>query len=142
MRDAQAFHQRLKGTFSGILQWQALDALWARVKCGHWYFYQVGEALPDSTLCGEALAARIDALDALLRQEHDFHLCGIVYADHVESPTLIKVYDPGNLGSACSRNSTPTPPRWVLSTTPPAEIADAAPTPNNRKRWWQLFTRG
>jgi hypothetical protein len=76
-----------------------------------------------------------------LRQDHDFHLCGIVYVDHVEEPTLIKVYDPNNLGSACSRSTTPTPPLWILSTAPPPLIDNHAPVPNSRKRWWQLFSR-
>lgn len=134
------FHARLKGKFYGMLQWTDLDALWGRVKAGQWYFYQVGETLPDGPLGGDELAVRIDALDKLLRQDHDFHLCGIVYADHVEQPTLIKVYDPNNLGSMCGGNTTPTQPRWILSTTPPETIELDAPVPSNRRRWWQLFS--
>ena len=65
--DPAAFHARLKGTFSGMLQWQQLDALWGRVKSGTWYFYQLGEELPAVALSGDDLARRIDALDALLR---------------------------------------------------------------------------
>jgi hypothetical protein len=136
-----AFHARLKGKFYGMLQWQDLDALWERVKTGQWFFYQIGETLPDKALSGDDLAVRIDALDKLLRLDHDFHLCGIVYVDHVEEPTLIKVYDPNNLGSACSRSTTPTPPLWILSTVQPPLIENQAPVPNNRKRWWQLFSR-
>ena len=139
--DAAAFHARLKGTFYGILQWQDLDLLWERVKTGQWFFYQVGETLPDKALSGDELTRRIDALDRLLRQDHDFHLCGIVYADHPEQPTLIKVYDPNNLGSMCGGSSAPTPARWILSTTPPETIEADAPVPDNRKRWWQLFSR-
>lgn len=136
-----AFHARLRGTFSGILQWQQLDELWDRVKSGQWYFYQVGETLPDNPLRGDELARRIDALDTLLRRDHDYHYCGIVYADDVEAPTLVKVYDPNNLGSSCSRSATPTPPRWILSTFPPAPVDSHGPVPNNRKHWWRLFQR-
>ena len=139
--DAAAFHARLKGTFYGILPWQQLDVLWGSVKAGQWYFYQVGEALPAAPMSGDELAVRIDALDALLHKEHEYDYCGIVYADNLEAPTLIKVYDPNNLGSACSRSTTPTIPGWILSTVPPATIEIHAPTPNNRKRWWQqLFS--
>ncbi|MBI4808804.1 MAG: hypothetical protein HY799_07665 [Nitrosomonadales bacterium] len=136
---AETFHARLKGRFYGMLQWQDLDVLWGRVKTGQWFFYQVGEELPERTLGGKELAVRIDALDQLLRQDHDFHLCGIVYADHVEQPTLIKVYDPSTLGSMCGSSAAPTPPRWVLSTSQPAVIESHVPAPNNRRRWWQLF---
>ena len=134
-----AFHARLKGSFSGILQWQQLDELWERVKRGEWYFYQLGQALPASALRGDELARRIDALNALLRQEHDYSYCGIVYAADVEWPALFKVFDPNNMGSSCSGNAPPSPPGWILSTAAPALIETQAPTPGNRKRWWQLF---
>ena len=138
--NAVAFHARLKGRFLGMLQWQQLDALWLRVKGGQWYFYQVGETLPDNPLHGGELARRVDALDTLLRQEHDHHYCGIVYADNAEQPSLIKVYDPNNLGSSCGYSTTPVLPRWILSTAQPAPIGSDIPTPNNRKHWWQLFS--
>ena len=136
-----AFHARLKGTFAGILQWQQLDELWARVKPGLWFFYQVGQELPEKSLGGGELAVRIDALNTLLRHDHDYHYCGIVYVDNVEAPTLIKVYDPNTLGSSCSHNATPTPPGWILSISPPAAIESNIPTTGNRKRWWQLFSK-
>ncbi len=138
--DSAAFHARLKGSFTGMLQWQQLDALWGRVKSGTWYFYQLGEELPSIALSGDELARRIDALDALLRRDHDYNYCGIVYADDAEHPTLVKVYDPNHMGSSCSRNAAPSPPGWILSTTPPALIETHTPTPNNRRRWWQLFS--
>jgi hypothetical protein len=136
------FHARLKGTFYGILQWQALDVLWACVKSGQWFFYQVGEALPEQPLSGDVLAVRIGALNTLLRQDHDYHYCGIVYVDHVESPSLIKVYDPNNIGSSCSRSDTPSPARWIISVSPPSPIVNHVPVPNSRRRWWQLFHNG
>lgn len=137
---AEAFHACLRGNFSGILQWQQLDELWARVKTGQWFFYQVGEELPEKSLNGDALAVRIDALNTLLRHDHDCHYCGIVYVDNVDAPTLIKVYDPNSLGSSCSHNATPTPPLWILSIMQPACIENDVPTPSNRKRWWQVLS--
>lgn len=134
------FHARLKGTFQGILQWQQFDELWGRIKGGQWFFYQIGEAAPEKPLSGDELAVRIDALNTLLRHDHDYHYCGIVYADDVEAPTLVKVYDPNNLGSSFSHNATPTPPLWILSTAQPAPIESDIPSPNNRNRWWRLFS--
>lgn len=136
---AMDFHARLNGRFQGMLHWHQLDALWAKVGGGAWYFYQVGEALPDGPLQGGKLAQRLDALDVLLRKEHDYNYCGIVYADDTEQPTLIKVYDPSQLGSSCSNNATPTPPGWILSQDPPELIEVSAPVPNNRRHWWQIF---
>ena len=131
------FHVRLQGRFTGMLHWKQLDALREKVKAGEWYFYQLGESLPTSVLFGDPLAQRIDALNKLLRREHDY--CGIVYADDAEAPTLVKVYDPSHMGSSC-RNSA-APPGWILSVTPPQAIELHAPVPNNRRRWWQLFSK-
>lgn len=139
--ESPSFHQRLKGSFQGALHWHQLDALWQRVGQGAWFFYQVGEALPSAPLSGAELRERLVALDALLRQEHDCDYCGIVYADDLEQPTLIKVYDPGQIGSSCSHNIAPAPPGWILSTTPPAQVSLNAPVPNARRRWWQRLLR-
>ncbi len=143
MTDSIPFAQRLNGRFEGILRWPQLDELWQTLKQsdGDWYFYQVGSPLPKSTLSAEALGASIDELDALIRREHEHDYCGIVYVDDKENPKLVKLYDPNNLGTSCSHpGAAPIPPRWIFSQYPPQEISDDAPTPNNRKRWWnQLF---
>jgi hypothetical protein len=138
---SEAFRLRINGAFIGILKWEGLDALWDKVKAGQWFFYQIGALLPATPLSGDELAVRIDALNTLLRHDHEYNYCGIVFADNVETPTLIKVYDPNSLGSSCSCNETPAPARWILSIAPPALIESQASTPNNRRRWWQLFSQ-
>ncbi len=139
MNETNDFRQRLDGRFEGLLRWPQLDELWQRLKQSDspWYFYQVGSELPDAPVAGEALSKAIDELDALLRQDHDYDYCGIVYADDPHEPTLIKVYDPNNLGSSCGSSGQRIPPRWILSLDPPEEIVDEAPMPGNRRRWWQ-----
>lgn len=124
-----------------MLHWQQLDALWEKVKTGAWYFYQLGESLPPSALSGAQLEQRVDALNELLHKEHDYPYCGIVYVDDEERPTLIKVYDPNQIGSSCSGNTPPAPPGWILSLEPPALIEIHSPITASRKRWWQLFSR-
>jgi hypothetical protein len=72
-----------------------------------------------------------------LRAEHHESYCGIVYADDLENPRLIKIYDPNNLGSSCGSSKTPHPPGWIMSRLPPDEIIAIRAAPENRKRWWQ-----
>ena len=133
------FARRLVGRFEGILRWQDLDALWARIRDSDrpWYFYQVGSALPDQAIEGNSLNEALAELDALLHQDHDHDYCGIVYADDPARPTLVKVYDPNNLGSSCGSSGQRIPPRWILSLEAPEEVVDDAPMPGNRRRWWQ-----
>lgn len=134
---SEEFLNRMQGTFRGMLHWRDLDALWAKVRAqpAGWYLSMSGESLPQETAAPETLLTFVTEVDALLRREHDCTHCGIVYADDAEHPALIKIHDPNNIGSSCS--STPAPPRWILSRMPPSHIADDAPLPGNRRRWWQ-----
>jgi len=134
-----SFTARLDGGFIGILRWPQLDELWERVnRDGRpWYLYQVGETVPETPLQGEQLRAAIGELDRLLRHDHHYDYCGIVYADDPKDPTLIKVYDPNHLGSSCGCSGDRIPPRWILSLEAPESIEDHGPTPKGRSRWWQ-----
>ena len=129
----------MNGQFQGILRWQDLDDLWSRIRAEPegWHVSLAGEAAPEAPLAADALKHFVEEMDALLRREHDFDYCGIVYADDPAQPGLIKIFDPHNLGSSCGSSGAKIPPRWVLSRIKPARIEDDAPLPNNRKRWWQ-----
>lgn len=135
---SQDFLNRMNGRFQGMLYWPELDALWARVLANPegWYVSLSGVEPSQQTLTASALHDFVSEVDALLRREHDYNYCGIVYADDREQPTFIKIHDPNNLGSSCSSGKARVPPRWVLSKVPPALIVDEA-LPNGRRRWWQ-----
>ena len=62
---------------------------------------------------------------------------GIVYADDVESPRIVKIYDPNNLGSSCGTGKHPHPPGWIMSRVPPVGLERPGPLPESRKRWWR-----
>jgi hypothetical protein len=141
MTDTSPFLGAFKGNFKSMLRWEQLDELWQvvrRPELGPWFIYAVGETPPVATSNPDQLAAFLREIDALLRREHDEDYCGIVYANDRECPTLIKIYDPNNLGSVCGSGSQPPPlPGWVLSTLPPVDLPAALPPPGNRRRWWQ-----
>jgi hypothetical protein len=138
---ASAFSRQLNGRFVGIIGWQDLDALWSRVLAypEGWYASLTGETAPETPLDASALQRFVAEVDALLRREHGEDYCGIVYADDLERPTFVKLYDPNNLGSSCGTRSGAHPPRWLLTRLRPEAIADAAPLPNARKRWWDAL---
>jgi hypothetical protein len=144
MSTEHPFLHAFRGTFSGVLRWHQLDALWEQVLAdphSHWYVYAVGEEPPTAPQSTEALRKIVKELDELLRREHDEDYCGIVYADSLQHPTYIKVFDPNNLGSACGSSGNPPLPGWILSHLPPINLPAALPQPNNRRRWWQkLFS--
>ncbi|MDD5392091.1 MAG: hypothetical protein PHE17_03625 [Thiothrix sp.] len=131
--------QTFRGSFSGVLRWPQLDALWQQVLTTPqegWYVYAVGEEPPTQTLTGDALGKVIRELDELLHREHDEDYCGIVYTDSMTNPAYIKVFDPNNLGSTCGSSGNPPLPGWILSKMQPINLPAAMPQPGNRRRWW------
>jgi hypothetical protein len=135
---AAGYAQRYGGSFQGMLHWPQLDALWAAVRRqpAGWYVVEDGQALPQQPVAPEKLLARLEAIDAVLRQGHRQSYCGIVYADDAAAPALIKVFDPNGLGSMCSCSAAPTPPRWVLSRLRPEPLDAPAAPPSGRTPWW------
>jgi len=139
--DNDPFLSRYKGYFRNLLKWEELDALWLQLrdnKDQSWYLYAVGETPPTRPADAEQLERFIDEVDRLLRKEHEEDYCGIVYVDDVEAPSLIKIFDPNNLGSVCGPGFGPPPlPGWIMSQLPPCDLNAAFPPPANRRRWWQ-----
>jgi len=135
------FTTRMNGAFQGILHWPQLDDLWARVRAEPegWYASLAGEAPPEAPMSAEVLLNFVTEVDTLLRREHDYDYCGIVYADDPAQPGLIKIFDPHNLGSSCGCSGAKIPPRWLLSRMKPERIEDDAPLPGSRRRWWQAL---
>jgi len=142
-REAE-FMTTFRGKFVGVLTWEQLDDLWTTLRARatqQWYVYQIGEPPPELPLMPDQLHRLVSELDALLRRDHLYDYCGIVYADNLQEPTLIKVFDPNNLGSSCGFSGTTVLPGWIISRLPPVDLHATLPPPNSRRRWWQkLFS--
>ncbi len=137
------FQQHYKGRFINMLRWPQLDYLWDKVKAqpNGWYIYFVGQTVPTAPVQTLELKLFIREIDKLLRKEHDYDYCGIVYTDDRETPSMVKIFDPNNLGAVCGGSGSVVLPRWLLTRIPPETIVDDGPTPANRKRWWHhLFS--
>ncbi len=143
--DASLFLTAFRGEFQGVLRWPQLDALWSRVlqqQKDDWFLYAVGETPPVAVATAAELEAFVTAIDQLLRREHKEDYCGIVYADNVQEPGFIKVFDPGNLGSTCGSSGAPLLPGWILCKLAPIDLQAALPPPKNRRNGWQRIFHG
>ncbi|MDH5435339.1 MAG: hypothetical protein OEX83_01150 [Gammaproteobacteria bacterium] len=139
MTNQNPFSSALRGSFTSALRWEHLDEFWKVLhgRSNHgWYIYAVGEEAPVAPASENELKTFVSEIDVLLRQEHEEDYCGIVYADNLEQPTIIKIYDPNNLGVSCGFSDNPPLPGWILSLMPPVTLASTKP-PGNRRRWWQ-----
>lgn len=133
------FQRLYTGRLWSVLAWDQLTALWQRIDpAAGWYLVAVGVS-PAPTFAADAagVSAFIERIDSLLRAEHHESYCGIVYADDLENPRLIKIYDPNKLGSSCGSSQNPPLPGWIMSRLPPDEIVAGRAAPENRKRWWR-----
>jgi hypothetical protein len=138
------FDQLMNGVLFSLLSWQQLSEFWSRLdRAAGWYLYALGEPLPREPSSSEQVEKFIQEIDALLRRDHRESYCGIVYADDLANPRLVKIYDPNHLGSSCGSSKNPPLPGWIMSRVPPAELKLRHELPGNRKRWWQsLFSDG
>ena len=140
-----SYQQTFNGLFNSLLQWDDLTQFWEQLQQGShesWYIYAIGEAPPTSHVTAAAFIDFIQEIDLLLRREHDERICGIVYTNHAEIPTMVKIYDPNNLGVSCGSSENPPLPGWVLSRELPVDLQPVQILPGNRKRWWRnLFSK-
>lgn len=140
MNDSIVFLDAFRGSFSGILRWPQLDEFWQRLiqdDNQDWYIYAVGETPPTEPANRKQLEHFITGINELLRKEHQEDYCGVVYADDLQHPAFIKIFDPNNLGVSCGFSEFPPLPGWILSVIQPTDLPSAIPQPGNRKRWWQ-----
>jgi len=134
-----AYLQAFKGSFTSALRWHQLDALWDRVReqATDWYIYALGEKPPGEPADAAAVETFLTEIDKLLRDEHKEDYCGIVYADDLQEPSFIKIYDPNNLGVSCGYSDNPPLPGWVMSRIPPVDLPAIQVAAKNRRRWWK-----
>ena len=134
-----SYRAAFKGRFENVLRWEQLDALWAVLQqdaAGGWYIYAVGEAPPQRPADEALVKSFIGEIDQLLRKEHAEDYCGVGFADSMDSPRFVKIFDPHNLGVSCGFSDTPPLPGWILSKLPPVDLEAPVNLPANRRRWW------
>ncbi len=142
---SEDFYTAFRGHFVSLLSWEDLAAFWevlrARADAG-WYLYAVGEPVPQTPSSADEVERFIDSVDALLRREHREDYCGIVFTDSREHPTMVKIFDPNNLGVSCGFSTDPPKPGWVMSLIAPQPLDDRSPLSARsaaRRRWWRAL---
>jgi hypothetical protein len=142
MTDTSEFDRQYNGLLYSVMRWDQLTAFWQKVDAGAgWYLYAVGHEVPQTSSPADKVQRFMRELDELLRRDHHEDYCAIVYADDLDAPNFIKIYDPNHLGSSCGSSSMKTSvlPGWLMSKTPPRELEMHGIVTGQRKRWWQTF---
>lgn len=137
---ADPYRSAFKGRFENVLRWEQLDTLWKVLRQdagGDWHIYAVGEAPPQQPADAALVKNFLVDIEQLLRKEHDEDYCGVVFADSMDAPRFVKIFDPNNLGVSCGFSDDPPLPGWILSKLPPVDLEVPVPLAGNRRRWWQ-----
>jgi ribosomal protein S14 len=136
------FDRYYNGLLYSVMRWDQLTEFWQKVDAGAgWYLYAVGQQRPQAPSDAEKVKQFMREVDELLRREHHEDYCAIVYADDLDAPSFIKIYDPGHLGSSCGSSSmkSSVAPGWLMCRMPPRELEMSGVVTGQRKRWWQAF---
>ncbi len=140
--DSDIFYTAFRGTFTSLLSWQQLDEFWDVVRRqadAGWYIYAIGAPAPIQPASADEVIKFLAEINTLLHNEHYEDYCGIVYTNHKETPTLVKIFDPNHLGGSCGISNNPPLPGWVLSRIPPQALETKRPLSADRQRWWQAL---
>ena len=137
------FGDLFAGRLWSVMSWEQLTAFWTRIDTGAgWYLYAIGEPVPTVPALADQAAEFLRRIDALLREDHRHDYCGIVYADDLQQPSFVKIYDPNNLGVSCGFSTNPPLPGWIMSLVPPEDLRPGQKLPEGRKRWWRALFAG
>jgi hypothetical protein len=133
------FIEAFRGRFHNVLRWEQLEDLWETLRrdAAGWYIYAIGEAPPVEPASDELFNNFLSEIEQLLRSEHGEDYCGIVYADSLEQPEFVKIFDPHNLGVSCGFSEKPPLPGWIVSRLAPVDLETDMLLPGGRRRWWQ-----
>ena len=136
------FLQTYTSRMSGVLRWPQLDKLWQKLDAGEgWYLYEIGNDVPTRPLDSPALQQAVKQIDAFLRQEHDAEYCGVVYADSLINPGVLKIYHPKKMGASCGSSGSTVLPKWTLSRQPPIDLVEWALEKDQKPAWWKHMLR-
>jgi hypothetical protein len=118
------FWRAYQGPFSGVLKWSDVDALWAWLADNNegWFAFDPDQAAPDAPLAADEFATFLQGAVDLVNSRRERSMSGAIYRDDVDSPTMLKIFDPVNMGSACSISGERVMPRWILSRMKPDDL--------------------
>ena len=133
--DKKLFTQKFYQRYQGIMDWDAFEQFWQTLtkQSNHWYYYDTQNTLPKELSAD--IKNQLTTIYQTIKQLHQARYCGLVYVDHLTTPTLIKIFHPNNLGKSCGSSESPPLPRWVLSKIQPIDILAEFGKPVKKIGW-------
>jgi hypothetical protein len=120
-----AFWQYFNGSFSGVLNWEDVDSLWASLTASakDWYVFDVEKECPEEPLTEKAFLSFLKEALGVVHKRRSRPYCGSIYVDRYEGPEFIKIFDPTKMGTSCSCSGGLVLPRWIVSKMKPDDLS-------------------
>ncbi|HHS94340.1 MAG TPA: hypothetical protein ENK63_03235 [Rhodobacterales bacterium] len=124
-----AFWRAYQAPAKGLLRWDEADALLVLLAGagGGWYVFDLHAAPP--TTPSDDITATLEAVREMYAPVRDRSYCGTIYVDDPEAPTLVKFFDPYQMGATCGSSGERTLPRYVFSRIKPDPLPEPEPEP-------------
>lgn len=105
------------GPMKGVLDWERYKAFMDLLGAsdGEWFVFDLHGDVPDTPVSGAKFAAALARADTLVRAVRNRPWLGAVYADDLNAPSYVKIFDPALLGGSCSMPGSRMRPRWIIS---------------------------
>ncbi len=139
-----AFRDQYFGKFYGVLLYKQFDRHWDWLhdNPNDWFVWACEEDQPTAPMDPSTFKVFLNDAEEFVRQQDSAKQCGFMYIDAPSEPTLLKVFDPKRMGSACGCSGEPILPRWTISKMPPCPLTSAqAETGKDDKQqssWWKF----
>ena len=138
MRDINAelpdtpFWRAYNGKFAGLPSWAGFDAFWKRFDAagGDWYVFDPSGDAPEAPVAD--VAEGLAEARACVEQVRARSFCGAVFADDLENPGFVKVFDPYKMGGVCGGSGNRVLPRWIFSRIAPDPLPRLPDVPEKK----------
>ncbi|MCP4933372.1 MAG: hypothetical protein GY927_04015 [bacterium] len=119
------YKSKANGRFSGILRWPQFETLWVALSSSpqEWYVYAPNEGAPPAKpFSADEMKDFLSTTETYLRERCTSDFCGAVYADNVNDPDFVKIYNPRLMGG-CGMGKAALP-QWLISHIAPVSLLD------------------
>lgn len=115
------YWRHYQGAFSSLLKWEDVDAFWGQLAAteAHWYVFEKEKAAPQSPATEAQFSEILKAAEALVNARRKLSYSGAIYLDSPDAPSMIKIFDPVNMGSVCACSGERIMPKYILSLATP-----------------------
>ena len=95
----------VQGNLYGLLSWVDFDWVCKYISNANdhsWFIHKIDKSLPDRAASNVEKTKFVEYLNSYVHTEYSREHCGIAFVDSIESPSILKIFNPKLLKSICN----------------------------------------